>query len=455
MGIEHWMTFSTFAEQKFFNYPNPTTYDGVIINANMVCHAPSGIAAFLTEKTQISKFIIDPMTHAFQHPPKFIKKSDGNVKSSISKLAQAYGDPFLEHAGKRSIHFNDFQDKTRKHMTRECINFQRNKLNQFRQNHDIDKYLSSDKESNQIKPYAIVSPYFYLDDLYYKEWSNLMVKCLDDTLSLKTPDEKVFVSIVMSKNILNDSDKIKEIVSQFNRTEISGFLVWIDNFNEEKEGIQSLKNYLYLFEQLRNQKEQKKEVINLHGGYLSILAAGKLGKHLLSGVAHGPEFGEYRAVIPVGGGIPVSKYYVPKLHSRVKYRDASRIFLNLNWLKDCDTFYQEICSCAICKKIIHTNPEEDFIVFGESNPFLAKRKTKNKTISVSREMPTKEAKELCLTHYLENKKIEYENATNKDKDLLLNELKSNKEIFEKQEGVEFVSYLERWYQVLSKLNLQK
>ncbi len=59
-----------FAEQNFFAYPTPDTYQGVIINANMAAYAPAGIAAFLLEKTAAkTRYVVDPLTHAFQHDP--------------------------------------------------------------------------------------------------------------------------------------------------------------------------------------------------------------------------------------------------------------------------------------------------------------------------------------------------------------------------------------------------
>ncbi len=55
MNIDHWMIFSTFAEQVYFIYPTIETYKGVIINGNMATYAPDGLAAFLLEKTKTVK----------------------------------------------------------------------------------------------------------------------------------------------------------------------------------------------------------------------------------------------------------------------------------------------------------------------------------------------------------------------------------------------------------------
>ena len=439
MKIDHWMTFSTFAEQRFFIYPSPDTYKGVIINANMAVHAPAGMAEFLLEKTDTLSFIIDPLTHAFQHDPRFImsEKKDGTkiVKNSITQLAEEYGKPFIDTVGDRPITPDDFKNTDqRKKMVSKCIQFQREKLQSSRATKEIRKYLS--KNEQELKPFALISPYFYLTEIRYKEWLDLMKKCLSDTLALKTEKEKIFGAIVISQGVLGEKNILDKLIFNFSDVGVDGFLIWIDNFDEQSASISELKNFIYLCRELKNKSN---EIINLHGGYFSILAAGNLGNSILSGVAHGPEFGEYRSVIPVGGGIPIAKYYIPKLHSRTKYRDAVNIFKTLGWLKNTSVFYENICSCEICKKTI-SKDIDNFILFS-----ISKSKTfKRKGSLTSVEYPTKETKEICLKHYLNAKKGEYNKAITLDKEELLSELEINQKIFEQVVSIDSVSYLEKW-----------
>ena len=432
MKIDHWMTFSTFAEQRFFIYPTPDTYKGVIINANMVAHAPAGIATFLIEKTQNLNFIIDPLTHAFQHDIKYIMSGE-EIKSSIGKLAEEYGSPFSDNVGKKPIHFSDFNDiKKRKEMVDRCINFQRKKIQSSKETEKIDKYLTDSEKI--LEPYVVVAPYFYLTEINYKNWLLLMKKCVSDALEVKKNQEKLFVAIVISQGVLSDKDIIDEISSSFSN--VDGFLVWIDNFDEQNASISQLKNLIHLCQKL---KEVSNTIINLHGGYFSTLMAGNLGKSLLSGVAHGPEFGEYRSVIPVGGGIPIAKYYIPKLHARIKYRDALNIFQKLEWLKNHNTFHKNVCSCNVCESVISNNIN-NFTKFGKSTV----KETKRKISTIRLEYPIKETKEICLKHYLEVKKKEYIKSATLSKEELLNQLNSNKNFFEPVVGIDFISYLEKW-----------
>ena len=443
MQVDHWMTFSTFAEQRFFIYPTPQTYKGVIINANMIAHAPDGMTAFLLEKTKTANFIINPLTHAFQHNIKYIlSNKEGEIKSSIRKLAEEYGSPFIDIVGKRSINSNDFQNaKKRKEMTARCIEFQRNKLQSSNMTNDIDKYLT--KTERILNPYVIIPPYFYLTELSYKDWVSIMKDCVSDVINIKRKEEKLFVAIVISQGVLSNRSIINKIVSYF--PNVNGFLVWVDNFDEQAASMLQLKNFIYLCKKLKGSSNN--EVINLHGGYFSILMAGKAGNNILSGVAHGPEFGEYRSVVPVGGGIPIAKYYIPKLYSRIKYRDAAYILDALNWLKNSDIFHQNVCSCPMCEEVINGNID-NFSKFGLTKTKEIKRKGKTGIL----EYPLKNTKEICLKHYLNVKKEEYNKVIDWTKKDLLSELENNQNLFKDVTGIEFVSYLEKWKKALNSVS---
>ena len=86
--------------------------------------------------------------------------------------------------------------------------------------------------------------------------------------------------------------------------------------------------------------------------FFSILSAGELGGQSMTGVAHGPEFGEYRSVVPVGGGIPIPKYYMRELHIRMMYESALRLIENMGWRSDAETYYKNVCGCKECRDVI-------------------------------------------------------------------------------------------------------
>ncbi len=215
----------------------------------------------------------------------------------------------------------------------------------------------------------------------------------------------MFLPIVVSNGVLQNSDVRDEIVGNLARSDLDGYLVWVDCFDETEVGSNSLQKFLSLVRSLRKRSEQ--EIINLHGGYFSILAAGTIGQNSISGVAHGPEFGEHRGVVPVGGGIPRAKFYIPSLHSRVPYREAATLLSSKGWLKSPSDFFQNVCACPECKKVIGADIK-NFTTYGDATAKLVRRDNG----FVRMEFPTSAAKQQCLRHYLERKAIEYKFADN-------------------------------------------
>src|SRR4029077_19963576 len=102
-------------------------------------------------------------------------------------------------------------------------------------------------------------------------------------------------------------------------------------------------------------------VVNLYGGYFSIAAArfGPLRDKLV-GVCHGLEYGETKPTIPISGGVPVAKFYIPRLHERLSPRVATRIIRALGGFDNADRFHQQLCDCTTCKAQIRRQPERYF-----------------------------------------------------------------------------------------------
>jgi len=190
--------------------------------------------------------------------------------------------------------------------------------------------------------------------------------------------------------------------------------------------------------------DEGREVINLHGGYFSVLAAGALGDSALTGVAHGPEFGESRGVVPVGGGIPISRYYVPELHSRIRYREAVSMFRANGWLDSADRFHSEVCDCAECIQTL-AGDSENFALFGEGNV----RSVKRRHGLVRLEFPTTESKKRCLKHYLQRKHREFLAASDAPKEVLVSNLEVGEQKFLQTVGLEGIGHLTLWRQILT------
>jgi hypothetical protein len=434
------MMFSTFAEQRHFVYPRKDTYHGIILNANMAAHAPDGIARFILTRTYQQRYIIDPMTHAFQHDPRHITDSEGKVKRSVMKMAEQYGELIADNVGKRPLLPSMLQDKDqRKDFVKSCLNFQESHISQRIETSDDAKYINFDEQPGTApKPFALLAPYFYMKEATAHLWLDINVKLAELAVEQKE-DIPIFGMLVLSQGILLNDTLVNEIVEKFKSISLNGFLIWIDDLNEGVAEESHLKGLISLGRKLRAISGPG-EVINLHGGYFSILATSeKLGSPALSGVCHGPEFGEYRPVIPVGGGIPIARYYIPLLHERIRYREALAVLKEMGFLRDAASFHAKVCCCTECKNTIGNNPE-NFTLFGESNVKLVKRGS-----GLARmEYPTPRTKLRCLQHYLERKQIEYQFASTASKQQLMEDLNSGHDRFKEIIGLDQVSHLKTW-----------
>jgi hypothetical protein len=441
MPIDHWMMFGTFAEQRHFVYPSADTYrpGGAIINGNMAAYAPDGLAAFLLEKTGGLSYIIDPLTHAFQHNPNSVTDQNGEPKKSIQRLAAAYGEPCIDIVGRRPLLPRDLtQDEHLAGLTRNCLNFQESILTQAMASNDVVKYVTTD--ANELRPYALVAPYFYMTEATYRQWLPVCIRAIRFARD-ECEGARLFASVVLSQGIILNAPVRQEIIDTFNAADVSGFIVWIDELDEQEAGMTKLQGLLALTRALRDGDRQ---VINLHGGYFSVLAAGSLGSGSMTGVCHGPEFGECRSVVPVGGGIPMARYYLPQLHTRLRYRDVLRFLRAKGWLADANTFHANVCNCAECRETINGDIA-NFVEFGRGTV----REVRRGGGMARMEYPTGETKLRCLRHYLQRKSIEYAFADTASEQQIRTDLERGRDEFIDVAGLDGVAHLNEWIDALA------
>jgi len=213
-----------------------------------------------------------------------------------------------------------------------------------------------------------------------------------------------------------------------------GVFYWIDNFDETKASIDDLKKLVEFVEKIEVEK------YNLNGGYFSELLKFKG----LNGVVHGLEYGESREVVPVGGGIPVAKYYLPAIKKRLKAEEIIEVIFAKD-IKNRMLFKDKICSCKKCDEIIGDDLNEvieSFLsIFATTKTF----KHKNRV----REYPVQESKINSLYHYLYTKNDEFVKINTDSLENLLNELENSYKEFEPIFADGFLEYLKIWKKVLS------
>ena len=159
-----------------------------------------------------------------------------------------------------------------------------------------------------------------------------------------------------------------------------------------------------------------------YGGYDAILLCHQDLPYRMYGVAQSVGYGENRAVTPVGGGIPVNKYYFYPLHDRLKMLDASSIlkskgFFSMDSQKASELFYSTICNCKQCKSVIKNNID-NFNLYNDVIDYTMKN-------GIKRNRPTTEATLIASKHFMYSKVREWESLDRASFDDLKEELLSN------------------------------
>ena len=335
-------------------------------------------------------------------------------------------------------------------MCENVINYQLNTIvSETTTNSEYSEYIQyemdscSNSSSLALKPAFLIAPYFYMTRNTYNDWINTNINSINISKSFAS-DLPIYAQIVIEKDLLLDDAKIDDLCINYTNSNATGFLIWLDKFDEK--GVSDI--YLERFVRfLKKLKESGKPIYQIYGSYFSII----LTKDVLTGVCHGMEYGENRDVFPVGGGVPVSKFYYPSLHKRLLYRDALDVLIRMNYLEAKDVYFSNVCNCKNCNEIINI-PSEDFSKYGDVNSTTFKRKSGNRESTVTMDYPTTDAKDLCLRHYLYNKNNEFEYVANHSYEECCTSILSAYEKYYDILG-DNIDYLRSWNSVLKLLFL--
>lgn len=442
-NLKHFVRYGTSAEQKYI-VEHQDLFDGVVVNANMLIHASKSIAMFLYKDVSNKPFFIDPITHAFQHDLRWIYSDKGKIKKSIEKLVNEYGGliqkMILEL--KRPLRGSDFNDINIIEFVNSVLNFQYNFVEESvdEEYKDYLEYLGEKR-----KPEILIAPYFYMTNENFHNWIEINKKliCLSMDNKNKYESKKIFAQVVITKEILLDPLKINSIIEYCNYAD--GVFYWIDGFDEARASEEELKKVIELIKLFKNTNYDK-PIVSIYGGYFSQL----LLKKGLDAVVHGLEYGEKREVVPVGGGIPRAKFYIPALKQRF---DATSVIPLLSYLNiiNKDEYKTKLCKCVNCDNVIHNNSIGLENITSDFSVYLQTKQVKISYKSGAErevEYPIVDSKEQCLFHYLYVKNNEYQNIEFKQlKDLLL-EIEDSYTNFESMFAENELDYLKRWYNVL-------
>jgi len=458
----HLVRYGIAADQKFLLGEFLQTYNQIVLNANIVAHMRSALANFLSDRAR-KPYFIDPQTHAFQHDITHLVSSsetvDGKIKlkSSIRKLLEEYGEPVKTCVGSKhsSVVPEDFDNpNVRRGFCERVLRFQLRAIEEEMEASDSAKYHQYRARKGGMGspgfraiPTIVVAPYFHLTSTTFGEWVAVNINFAKDSeeyaLSERVP---LAVQIVISRDLLVDRELRTMLVKRYRNAGVDAnvFLIWVDSFSEREASERELAGFIDLVNDLGSISP----VVNLYGGFFSVALSRCGVVKSLVGISHGLEYGEDRAVIPVGGGIPVAKYYVPALHARLPFRDALRAVRTLGGMRSVDDFLGEICDCKECKQVITADPVTDFEKYGRTRtiPFTREGHL------VRREYPTPETKEHCVKHYMWRKAREHREPLSADE--LVHGLREAERKLAPILGLDAVAHCGLWSKVLGERSKQ-
>ena len=449
--MKHILRYGTHADKKFIDQKN-NYYDTMLFNGNMIAYTPKAISKFINSNLLNKSFFIDPQTNAFQYSLKHIKSKGKNdkiptLKKSYKKLLNNYGEKINKIISNkdRKLSIKDFNNDFIKNFSKNVMKFQYEKIFEYSKKENFTEFLNA-KEKLKLRPEYLIIPYFSIDRTN-TEWLKINKKLVNKSSEIFKENYK---NIKLSAQLVITLDtlisNIDSIIKNYNDNKIKNVMLWIDNFNETDKSQAKLNAFANLIKKFCNNNIK---VINLYGGYYSTILGhfeDALG-FKIEGVSHGLEYGEYRKFAPVGGGIPKAKYYYYNIHKRFEPPTMNKVLEERKIISPED-YFEKICDCPICKKIITDKVESDFYIF-LNNEFYTVKGQKGR-----RNYPSRETREVSLLHYLENKVKEFNNLKNMDSIKILIDHLERQYTIHKNKFLNDSKHLNRWICSLRDLKIR-
>lgn len=438
-AIKHFIRYGTAADTDILGaHLRSDSVDCVVFNANMAAHAPGAIAGFMASFMAQAEmgYLVDPLSHAFQYDAgRLFSPGKATVKGSWARLARQYGkvcSDVAENSTPLSL-ASLGNDEALEDLVRGVVGFQES-LSSRSDDDPLLSWLEQNANVKESRPFGIVPPYFYLNRENRSGWIDVNIRSIRMAAKL-FPGRRIFAQLLLSD--LADGGFVSDVVGKYKDVAVSGYLIWIDNFDEHVAGEAELGTLVDLVRELSTVAS----VYNLYGSYFSVLV-GKYVTSALDGVCHGLEYGEYRAAYPLGGGIPMAKFYHPKVHQRLRYEEC--LPLVRPYLDHKERYLKHVCSCPECRLALSrsNDPSGAFALYGESTPHTQYRNGQTLVLNY----PTTETKRRCLNHYLHAKEAEYH--LQKSASEAVSELTAYAEEIEASASPVVSAHLRRWARVL-------
>lgn len=414
----------------------------VIFNATIVAYSSSAVADLVS--VHKNQYIIDPQTHIYQHDISAIQTTDkkGNIaiKKSVDKyldlLPHNLKELYLSNGGRLSpTEIGNEMDV----LARSVYDFETKYVKKYIEGKEYDKYLSYVNIGPE--PQAVIAPYFAIKSLYSDsvilDWMSLNRIAAEKFASINASAYPIGVQIVLEKEILEKNVFIDSIKSTYGEIGAEYAFIWVDEFNTFDATPSQQTGFKELLIALT---EIGIKPVMAYGGYDCVMLCNKDIPYKMFGVAHSVGYGETRAITPVGGGVPVNKYYFPPLHNRMSMSRVSELlrqngYFTMDKISACQKFYSSICECKQCKTVIKDNID-NFNCYNESIPFTIKGR-------ITRNRPTTDASLIAAMHFMNVKMAEWEMVKNNTFKQLSDELVNAYAIYDPTQKAK----IEKWCEI--------
>lgn len=308
-------------------------FRGFHVSANL----SGSLTAFVRESGKPT--VVDPQTYLFTlRPERLFDRKTNRVKGSIATMAGHYGPPFRDAVGARSLTPMDFANAA---AARTCVenvlSYQRAKFSgQMGLAFDatFDKYnLWGREEASAAPPQVLLPPYFYIRGSS-DPWLTTNLALARHALEARRKGEMIYPVLLFSTKILSDPAAIDAIARAYLAEAFDGILLWPNDFVEEKQPrdqLQGLVRMLSVF------ADAGRRVTKLYGGYLSALLVSRGLRGFSCGLGYGASKNAF--AVGGGGGKPVPRFYIPRLHCSVRFDEAEQILRMNSSLR---------CRCPVC-----------------------------------------------------------------------------------------------------------
>lgn len=385
------------------------SFDAVIFNATIVAYSGASVADLVS--VHKNQYIIDPQTHILQHDTSAIKKKETQgVKKSVQKylkeLPQQIADILIKQ--NRAATYDELLN-LHEELALSVWNFQTKYIKGFIQDKEYNKYL--DFAGVQPEPRLVIAPYFMLKSKYStsqaKDWMLLNKMSLNAFQSCAVASGEQYpiaAQLVLDQKSLLCPNLENLIRDTYNQSFYEYVFIWIENFNSFVAPLAQRKAFRTL---LKTFALLGKKPIMAYGGYDAILLCHPEITNRLYGVAQSVGYGEVREVTPVGGGLPVNKYYFLPRHERLNVGEAAQLLIEDGYFsldkphsQQAKDYYANICNCPTCNDVIG-NDIDGFYQYNESVAVIFKN-------NIKRNKPTTDAALIAAKHFVHCKKTEWD-----------------------------------------------